>query len=315
MGNSAGGGGEVTLHVAVLMGGWSAEREVSLMSGKGIAEALESLGHRVTRIDMGRDVATKLTEAKPDIVFNALHGTPGEDGTVQGMMDLMGVPYTHSGLETSVIAIDKELTKMVLVPHGIRMPLGKVVSSESLHQEDPIARPYVVKPVNEGSSVGVAIVTDNGNYGNPIGKDVEGPWKHFDELLAEPFIKGRELTVAVMGGEALAVTELKPKAGFYDYDAKYTDGLTQHVCPADIPYEIAAAMMDMAARAHQLLGCRGASRSDFRWDDELGEAGIYLLEVNTQPGMTPLSLVPEQAKLKGINYGELVERLIEEALQ
>ncbi len=303
------------LHVVVLMGGWSSEREVSLTSGKGVADALRERGWtNVTELDMGRDVAARLAELKPDVVFNALHGTPGEDGTVQGMMDLMGVTYTHSGLETSVIAIDKELTKMVLVPHGIRMPAGKVVSSESLHQEDPIARPYVVKPVNEGSSVGVAIITDDGNCGNPIGKDVEGPWKHFDTLLAEPFIKGRELTVAVLGEEALAVTELKPKAGFYDYDAKYTDGLTQHVCPAEIPYEIACAMMDMAARAHDLLGCQGASRSDFRWDDELGEAGIYLLEVNTQPGMTPLSLVPEQAKLKGISYGELVERLIEEAI-
>jgi len=303
------------LHVVVLMGGWSSEREVSLTSGKGVAAALRERGwSNVTELDMDRDVGVRLSELKPDVVFNALHGTPGEDGTVQGLMDLMGVTYTHSGLETSVIAIDKELTKMVLVPHGIRMPAGKVVSSESLHQEDPITRPYVVKPVNEGSSVGVAIVTDDGNYGNPIGKDVEGPWKHFDTLLAEPFIKGRELTVAVLGEEALAVTELKPKAGFYDYDAKYTDGLTQHVCPAQIPYEIASAMMDMAARAHDLLGCKGASRSDFRWDDELGEAGIYLLEVNTQPGMTPLSLVPEQAKLKGVSYGELVERLIEEAL-
>jgi len=203
----------------------------------------------------------------------------------------------------------------VLVPHGVRMQGGRVVTSQSLFQEDPIPRPFVVKPVNEGSSVGVAIVTDDGTYGNPIGKDVEGPWLHFDELLAEPFIKGRELTVAVIGGEPLAVTELKPKAGFYDYDAKYTDGLTQHVCPAQIPYEIATAMMDMAARAHRLLGCKGASRSDFRWDDELGEAGIYLLEVNTQPGMTPLSLVPEQARHKGTSYGELVEGLIAEALQ
>ena len=264
---------------------------------------------------MERDVAQRLADLKPDVVFNALHGTPGEDGTVQGMMDLMGLKYTHSGLETSVIAIDKELTKLVLVPHGVRMPGGKIVESESVYREDPLQRPYVLKPVNEGSSVGVAIVTPEGNYGNPIGRDVPGPWHEFDELLAEPFIRGHELTVAVLGGEALAVTELKPKAGFYDYAAKYTDGLTQHICPAEVPDEIARSMMDTAAHAHRLLGCKGASRADFRWDDEQGEAGLYLLEVNTQPGMTPLSLVPEQAKLKGIGYGELVERLIAEALQ
>ena len=304
------------IHVVVLMGGWSSEREVSLTSGKGVADALRGRGwSNVTELDMDRDVAQRLGALKPDIVFNALHGTPGEDGTVQGMMDLMGLKYTHSGLETSVIAIDKELTKMVLVPHGIRMPAGKMVESESLFRQDPMARPFVLKPVNEGSSVGVAIVTADGNYGSPIGRDVEGPWHHFDQLLAEPFIRGRELTVSVMRGEALGVTELKPKAGFYDYDAKYTDGLTQHICPAEIPDDIAKAMMEMAADAHRLLGCKGASRSDFRWDDEQGEAGIYLLEVNTQPGMTPLSLVPEQARLKGISYGELVERLIEEALQ
>lgn len=304
------------LHVVVLMGGWGSEREVSLTSGKGVAAALRERGwSNVTELDMDRNVAARLTELKADVVFNALHGTPGEDGTVQGMMDLMGLKYTHSGLETSVIAIDKELTKMVLVPGGIRMPGGHIVSSESLHQEDPLPRPYVVKPVNEGSSVGVAIVTDNGNYGNPIGRDVPGPWNEFDDLLAEPFIKGRELTVAVLGSEPLAVTELKPKSGFYDYASKYTDGMTVHVCPAEVPPDIAASMMDMAARAHQLLGCKGASRSDFRWDDEQGEAGIYLLEVNTQPGMTPLSLVPEQAKHRGIAYGELVERLIMEALQ
>jgi D-alanine-D-alanine ligase len=298
------------------MGGWSKEREVSLTSGGGIAAALRERGwSRVTELDMGRDVASRLAELKPDVVFNALHGTPGEDGTVQGMMDLMGIRYTHSGLETSVIAIDKELTKMVLVPHGIRMPAGKVVESESIYSADPLARPYVLKPINEGSSVGVAIVTDDGNYGNPIGRDVPGPWHEFDQLLAEPFIKGRELTVAVLNDEALAVTELKPKAGFYDYAAKYTDGLTVHECPADVPDDIAQSMMDMAARAHRLLGCKGASRSDFRWDDSQGQAGLYLLEVNTQPGMTPLSLVPEQAKMKGIAYGELVERLIAEALQ
>jgi D-alanine-D-alanine ligase len=304
------------IHVVVLMGGWSSEREVSLTSGKGVAAALRERGwSNVTELDMDDGVAGRLAEMKPDVVFNALHGTPGEDGTVQGMMDLMGLKYTHSGLETSVIAIDKELTKMVLVPHGIRMPAGTIVESESVYSADPMDRPYVLKPVNEGSSVGVAIVTRDGNYGNPIGRDVPGPWHEFDQLLAEPFVKGRELTVAVLNDEALAVTELKPKGGFYDYAAKYTDGLTEHVCPAEVPDDIARAMMDMAAKAHRLLGCKGASRSDFRWDDEQGEAGLYLLEVNTQPGMTPLSLVPEQAKLKGIDYGELVERLIAEALQ
>ncbi len=316
MGNSArrGFGLMEKLHVAVLMGGWSSEREVSLVTGRGVADALESRGHRVTRIDMDRDVAQRIAEAKADVVFNALHGTPGEDGTVQGLMDLMGVRYTHSGVSTSVIAIDKELTKKVLVPHGIRMPEGQVVESETLYSNDPLPRPYVLKPVNEGSSVGVAIITDEGNAGQPIGRHVDGPWKQFDRLLAEPFIRGLELTVAVLGDQALAVTELKPTQGFYDYDAKYTDGLTQHVCPAEIPTEIRDLAMDMASRAHRILGCEGASRSDFRWDEERGPDGLYLLEVNTQPGMTPLSLVPEQAKVCGIDYPELVERIVRAAL-
>lgn len=301
-------------HVAVLMGGWSAERSVSLSSGEGIAKALESRGHRVTRIDMDRDVAVRLHEAKPDVVFNALHGVPGEDGTVQGMMDLMGLTYTHSGLATSVIAIDKQLTKQALVPHGIPMPGGQVVESATLFERDPIPRPYVVKPVNEGSSVGVAIVTDESNFGNPIGRDVEGPWQHFTELLAEPYIRGRELTTAVLGDEALLVTELRPKSGFYDFDAKYTDGMTDHICPADIPDDVAEQCKAIALRAHRLLGCRGASRSDFRWDDTQGIDGLFLLEVNTQPGMTPLSLVPEQAAKLGIAYAELVERIVEDAL-
>jgi len=302
------------LHVAVLMGGWSAEREVSLNSGAGVADALETLGHRVSRIDMDRNVAQVLAELRPDVVFNALHGTPGEDGTVQGLLDLMQISYTHSGLTTSVIAIDKELTKQQLVPHGVRMPAGQMVESQSLHETDPMPRPYVLKPVNEGSSVGVAIVTDEGNYGNPIGRDVEGPWQEFDRLLAEPFIRGRELTVAVLGDEALAVTELRTKSGFYDYDAKYTDGVTEHICPADIPDAVRDAAMAMALRAHQLLGCRGCSRSDFRWDDEQGEQGLYLLEVNTQPGMTSLSLVPEQGKYRGMSYAELVQKIVELAL-
>lgn len=302
------------LHVAVLMGGWSSERDVSLTSGNGVADALESLGHRVTRIDMDREVALRLAEAKPDVVFNALHGTPGEDGSVQGMLDLMGIRYTHSGLATSVLAIDKELTKLVLVPHGIRMPAGAIVESESLFSGDPMQRPYVLKPINEGSSVGVAIVTEDGNYGKPIARDSEGPWQHFRRLLAEPYIKGRELTAAVLGDEALAVTELRPKSGFYDYDAKYTDGMTDHVCPAQVPDAIADQALDMALRAHRLLGCRGTSRADFRWDEERGEEGLFLLEVNTQPGMTPLSLVPEQARYRGMSYAELVQRIVELAL-
>ena len=297
------------------MGGWSAEREVSLTSGRGIAAACRSLGHDVTEIDMDRDVATALKAAAPDVVFNALHGTPGEDGSVQGLLDLMGLKYTHSGVTTSAIAIDKQLTKAILVPLGIRMPVGRVVASETLFTADPLPRPYVLKPVNEGSSVGVAIVTDASNYGNPIGRSVAGPWQDFAELLAEPFIAGKELTVAVLGDEALAVTELQTAAGFYDYEAKYTDGLTTHICPAVLPAAVEAAALQMALDAHRALGCKGASRSDFRFDPAHGEDGLYLLEVNTQPGMTPLSLVPEQARHRGISYEALVQRLIDAALE
>ncbi|WP_379549357.1 D-alanine--D-alanine ligase [Qipengyuania sp. DGS5-3] len=306
------------LHVAVLMGGWANEREVSLMSGGGVADALEQRGHRVTRIDMDRDVAARISEAAPDVVFNALHGVPGEDGSVQGMLDLMGVPYTHSGLATSVIAIDKQLTKQALVPHGIPMPGGRIVASEELYDGDPLPRPYVLKPVNEGSSVGVAIVTDESNYGNPIARDANGPWQEFSELLAEPFIKGREMTTAVIdrpdGPRALAVTELIVKSGFYDYENKYTDGKTEHICPAKIPANIEKLCLEIALKAHRVLGCKGTSRTDFRWDEEQGEAGLFVLETNTQPGMTPLSLVPEQARYAGLEYGELVEAIIAAAL-
>ena len=302
------------IHVAVLMGGWSNERPVSLMSGNGVADALEKVGYKVSRVDMDRNVAQVLTALRPDVVFNALHGVPGEDGSVQGMLDLMGIKYTHSGMVTSVIAIDKELTKQRLVPAGIPMPKGTMVDSESLFAADPLPRPYVLKPVNEGSSVGVAIVTENSNYGNPISRDAKGPWQEFATLLAEPFIKGRELTVAVLGNKSLCVTELKPKSGFYDFDAKYTDGLTEHICPAEIPDDIAQYMLDVALDAHRLLGCKGASRTDFRWDDELGKNGVFVLETNTQPGMTPLSLVPEQARQVGISYEQLVDMIVKEAL-
>lgn len=303
------------MHIAVLMGGWSAERAVSLSSGAGIADALEERGHRVTRIDMDRDVAAALAAAKPDLVFNALHGTPGEDGSIQGLMDIMGLRYTHSGLATSVIAIDKVLTKQALVPHGIPMPGGRIVATEDLYTADPLPRPYVLKPVNEGSSVGVAIVTAEGNHGTPISRDATGPWQEFDELLAEPYIRGRELTTAVLGDRALGVTELRPKSGWYDYDAKYTDGLTDHIFPALVPDEITEACKALALRAHQLLGCQGCSRADFRWDDERGVDGLFLLEVNTQPGMTPLSLVPEQARHLGISYPDLVQAIVDEALR
>ncbi len=314
------------MRVTVLKGGWSAEREVSLVSGKGIAEAARTLGHAVTELDLGATAAdgatfpARLLATKPDVVFNALHGTPGEDGTVQGLMDLMGIRYTHSGVTTSAIAIDKELTKKILVPAGVKMPGGRIVRSESLFERDPLPRPYVLKPVNEGSSVGVAIVTAESNYGTPIARTAPGPWANYPELLAEPFIAGLELTVAVLDhlpsgvGEPLAVTELKPTSGFYDYEAKYTDGRTLHVCPAEIPPMITVMALEQAALAHRALGCRGVSRSDFRYDPAEGPNGLYLLEVNTQPGMTPLSLVPEQAKVRGISYEALVGRLIESAL-
>ncbi len=307
------------LHVAVLMGGWANEREVSLMSGNGVADALEARGHRVTRIDMDRQIAARIAEAAPDVVFNALHGVPGEDGSVQGMLDLMGLPYTHAGLAASVIAIDKQLTKQALVPAGIPMPGGRIVASIDLFKADPLPRPYVLKPVNEGSSVGVAIITDDSDYGNPIASDAKGPWQDFAVLLAEPFIRGRELTTAVIDGAdgpyALTVTELVPKSGFYDFDAKYTDGMTDHVCPAQIPDNISRLCLDYAVRAHRLLRCRGTSRTDFRWDDNRGEDGLFVLETNTQPGMTPLSLVPEQAKYCGMDYGDLVETIIADALR
>ena len=302
------------LRIAVLMGGPGVERDVSLTSGRDVAAALVSRGHEVTQIDLDADLPFRLRDVAPDLVFNALHGVPGEDGSVQGCLDVMGVPYTHSGCAASAVAIDKQLTKAVLVPHGIPMPAGRVVESADLYAADPLPRPYVLKPVNEGSSVGVAIVTDDSDYGQPIARGAAGPWREFDRLLAEPFVRGRELTTAVLDDVgALGVTELKPKSGFYDYDAKYTEGMTEHVCPADIPDDIAGLCRRIALDAHRLLGCRGCSRADFRWDDERGPDGLFLLEVNTQPGMTPLSLVPEQARIAGISYADLVERIVASA--
>ncbi len=302
-------------HVAVLMGGVSAEREVSLVSGKACAKALGEAGYQVTEIDVGRDVGAlvaALTPA-PDAVFNALHGRWGEDGCVQGLLELMHIPYTHSGVMASAMAMDKVTAKRVVAAAGVTSPQGLVVHRAELREREPIARPYVIKPINEGSSVGVRIVREGDN--RPVVDDAV--WGFGEEVLIEPFIPGRELTVSVMGDRALAVTDIQAKSGFYDYEAKYTDGRAIHVIPAEIGPKATQAALDAALAAHQALGCRGVSRSDFRYDDTQIENGgmgeLYWLEVNTQPGMTPLSLVPEQAAHLGISFPEICAWMVENA--
>jgi D-alanine-D-alanine ligase len=298
--------------VAVLMGGASAEREVSLVSGRACADALRAEGFEVTTIDPGRDVAAliRALDPHPDVVFNALHGRWGEDGCIQGVLNLMGIPYTHSGLLASALAMDKPMAKRLFAAYGIPCPEGRLVTREEFAQGDPMPRPYVMKPANEGSSVGVRIVRAGDNL-----PPLATRWPYGAAVLVERYIAGRELTVAVMGDRPLAVTELRPKTGFYDYEAKYSDGMTQHLVPAPVPPEVYAAAMERALMAHRALGCRGVSRADFRYDDTQGDGPdrLYLLEVNTQPGMTPLSLVPEQAKHVGISFGALVRWMVEKA--
>jgi len=299
--------------VAVLMGGPSAEREVSLVSGKACAEALAGEGFTVSTIDVGRDLSALLRalEPRPDVVFNALHGRFGEDGCIQGVLNLLELPYTHSGLLASALAMDKATAKRVFAAAGILCPEGKLLPREAFAAGDPLPRPYVVKPNNEGSSVGVRIVQQGDN--KPA---LDGPaWKPGVLALVERYIPGRELTVAVMGDRPLAVTELRPKSGFYDYEAKYTEGRTEHLVPAPVPDAVYRAALERAKAAHEALGCRGVSRADFRYDDS-GKGGpqkLFLLEVNTQPGMTPLSLVPEQAKHVGLSFGKLVRWMVENA--
>jgi len=297
-------------HVAVLMGGWSAERGISLVSGKAVVDALEAAGMRVTAVDVDRNIAAVLSELKPDVAFNALHGPWGEDGSVQGVLETLGIPYTHSGVMASAIAMDKEMTNRLCAAAGIRVPQGRVVHRDALFSADPMPRPFVVKPVNEGSSVGVVIVTEESD---PIRRTDDGPWKSARHLLVEAFIPGRELTVSVMGDRALCVTELRPRQGFYDFEAKYTDGLTEHLVPAPLDEAIADEAMEMALKAHRLLKCRGVTRSDFRFDAERGAEGLYFLEINTQPGLTPLSLVPEQAAHMGIDFKSLCRWIVEDA--
>lgn len=300
-------------HIALLKGGWSAEREVSLNSGAACAKALRELGYRVTEIDMGRDVAQKLAELKPDLVFNALHGNYGEDGTVQGLLEILGIPYTHSGVLASSVAMDKPMAKRIFEAAGITSPEGVTLPMGELLKGDPIKRPFVVKPASEGSSVAVYIVAESDN--RPLSVILEKDSAHKDrEFLIEQYIPGRELTVAVLDDKPLGVTELRPKSGFYDYENKYTDGRTEHLCPAPLSADESKKVMQIALAAHRALGCRGLSRADFRYDDtQPGKEKFYLLEVNTQPGMTALSLSPEQAMHAGISFNALVEQLVKGA--
>lgn len=297
-------------HVVVLMGGWSPEREVSLSSGRECAKALRQAGWgRVTEIDVDRGIAARLAAVRPDVVFNALHGPVGEDGNIQGLLNILGIPYTHSGVRASAVAMDKPTAKDVFARHGLRCPEGKVVTIADFEDGEPLEPPYVVKPIDQGSSVGVHIVRAGDNY-RPIAAD----WPFGDAVLVERYVPGRELTVAVWDGAAMAVTEITSSRGFYDYEAKYAEGGSVHLLPAPVPDTIRNQALDVAARAHRALGCRGVSRCDFRYDDTAGDPGeLYLLEINTQPGMTPTSLVPEQAAHLGISFPELVSRMVEDA--
>lgn len=296
-------------HVVVLMGGRSAEREVSLTSGAACADALERLGHRVTRIDVGADLALRLTALRPELCFNALHGRYGEDGCVQGLLEIMRIPYTHSGVRASAVAMHKPTTKDLLAIAGIACPVGVLATLKDIAAGGVMAPPFVVKPVAEGSSVGVLVVTDTDDPRLRPNADADTG----ERLLVEPYVPGVELTCAVLDGKALTVTEIRPRESFYDYRAKYTEGVADHVLPAPLPPAVFARALDWAERAHRVLGCRGVSRTDFRFDPARGEDGLFALEVNTQPGMTPLSLVPEQAAHLGIAFDDLVARLVEDA--
>jgi len=292
--------------IAVLKGGRSAEREVSLVSGRECASALRQEGFEVVEIDAGADLAQALTRAAPDVVFNALHGRWGEDGCVQGLLEWMGLPYTHSGVLASALAMDKARARDVFAAAGLPIAPGLVTDRDAARTAHPMDPPYVIKPVNEGSSVGVYLVAEGANAPAALGQDMP------QRVLVEAFVPGRELTVSVMGDRALAVTDIIAD-GWYDYHAKYSPGGSRHVVPAAIPAEITAACLDISHRAHDALGCRGLSRADFRWDEARGCDGLVLLEVNTQPGMTPTSLAPEQAAHCGLSFGALTRWMVEDA--
>ena len=300
-------------HVAVLMGGWSAERPVSLNSGRGCAEALEGAGYRVTRIDVARDIAEVLAKLKPDVAFNALHGRVGEDGTIQGILEVLRIPYTHSGVLASALAMEKDLAKIVLKAAGVPVAHGVTIDRHEAARRHVLEPPYVLKPVNEGSSFGVVIVKEG--RAHPPQEVARPDWPYGDRLLAEQFVDGLELTCAVMGDKALGIIDIKPVSeSFYGYDAKYAKGGSIHVLPAKIKPNIYHEVQRLTLAAHRALGCRGVSRADFRYDESKGESGeLVCLEVNTQPGMTETSLVPEIAAHAGVSFGELVSWMVEDA--
>jgi D-alanine-D-alanine ligase len=299
--------------VAVLMGGFSSERPVSLSSGAACAGALEAEGFDVTRIDVGRDVPAVLADLRPDVAFNALHGPFGEDGTIQGVLEYLEIPYTHSGVLASALAMDKGQAKHVAKAAGIPVAEAVVMDRHDFKSVHPIPAPYVVKPVREGSSFGVVIVREDQSHPPQVLGSPE--WRYGDRVMVERYVAGRELTCGVMGGKALGVTEVIPTGpGFYDYDAKYVTGGSRHVIPAQISPNIYQKIQELAVKAHEAVGCRGVSRSDFRYDDRFSEDGeLIWLEINTQPGMTPTSLVPEMAAYAGYSFGGLVRWMVEDA--
>jgi D-alanine-D-alanine ligase len=300
-------------HVAVLLGGWSAEREVSLSTGRACCRALEEQGYRVTPIDVRSDIASVLQATAPDVAFNALHGRVGEDGTIQGLLEILRIPYTHSGVLASALAMQKDKAKVIMEAAGVSVPHGLVVNRHDAAKSHVLPPPYVVKPVSEGSSVGVIIVREDRTH--PPQELLRNDWPFGEQVLVETYIPGRELTCAVMGGKALGVIEIKPATGvFYDYDAKYAKGGSIHVLPAEISPNIYQQVQQLALTTHQALGCRGVSRADLRFDDTPGGSGaLVVLEVNTQPGMTETSLVPELAAHAGYSFGELVRWMVEDA--
>ena len=299
-------------HIAVLMGGWSAEREISLRSGKACAEAATRLGYRVTRIDVGRDIATVLSTVKPDVALNVLHGRPGEDGTLQGILEILAIPYSHSGVMASAVAMQKDVAKDLLRAAGVAVPDGVVASRFEVARSHVLPPPYVIKPIAEGSSVGVFIIPEDRTH--PPQELNRQDWAYGDRLIVEKYIPGKELTCAVMGEEALGVIEIVPTVRFYDYEAKYAPGGSKHLLPAPISSFVYQQVRRLALAAHRALGCRGVSRADFRYDDRIeGTGGVVCLEVNTQPGMTETSLVPELAAHAGISFDELVRWMIEDA--